>query len=146
MSVFVRFAVPAAAAGAFLVALTGCSSTSGTTPSTTPSAAAAGAATTSVKAADVVAAFQAAGLPASNERDNTANQCEPDGAYKCSEWVTTDDISVGKFTSTEQFDTMKKYGAYMNGDIVLSYAAARTPEADQPKYEAALDKLIADAK
>ncbi|MDB6425846.1 hypothetical protein [Curtobacterium sp. 20TX0008] len=59
--------------------------------------------------------------------------------------MTTDNLSIGKFTSAEQFKQMEQYGAYMQGDIVLSYNAARTPEADRPKYEAALDKLMADA-
>lgn len=146
MSVFVRFVVPAITAGALFLSLAACSSPSTNAPSTTPTkTAAVGLQATSVKAGDVVTAFRAAGLPAANGRDNTANQCKPNGAYTCSEWVTTDEISVGKVTGSEEFKTLEKYGAYVSGDVVLSYAAARTPEVDQPKYEAALDKLIADA-
>lgn len=101
-------------------------------------------AASSVKASDVLAAFKSAGLPTANDRDNTKNQCEPDGAYTCSAWITTDDISIGKFTTSKQFKTLKSFGtAYIKDDIVLSYGAARTPEADQPKYEAVLDKLLA---
>ncbi len=144
MSALVRFVAPLVTAGAVVLTLAACSTPSAA-PSTT-AATAAGLQTTSVEAADVVAAFQAAGLPAANSRDNTAGQCGPDEAYKCSEWVTTDNLSIGKFTSAEQFKQMEQYGAYMQGDIVLSYNAARTPEADRPKYEAALDELMADAK
>ncbi|ANZ36883.1 hypothetical protein BBK82_13160 [Lentzea guizhouensis] len=37
-----------------------------------------------------------------------------------------------------------KDNAHRNGLVVLSYTAARTPEAERPKYQAELAKLLAD--
>lgn len=87
-------------------------------------------------------AFKSADLPVVNPRDNTENACA--SMPSCVALETTDSISIYKFNSEKDATTFAAPGSgYRNKDIVLSYAAARTPESEQPKYEAALDQLMA---
>ncbi|MEU4391654.1 hypothetical protein [Kribbella sp. NPDC023855] len=88
-------------------------------------------------AEQVVAAFAAAKLPVSNPRDNSKN-CESLG---CAELTTTDDISVYTWDDpAKQQHFAKVYGAqaFSSGNVVLSYAAARTPAANRLKYQQVL--------
>jgi hypothetical protein len=89
-------------------------------------------------AEQVVAAFAAAKLPVSNPRDNSRN-CESLG---CAELTTTDDISVYTWDDpAAQKRFMTAFGptrAFSLGNVVLSYAAARTPAANRPKYQQVL--------
>jgi hypothetical protein len=110
---------------------------------TTPTSSAAPSADVAVPdASEIVSAFTSAGLPAPNPRDNTAGNC-PD--LQCVQLVTTDAISVYTFSSegpavhfAEAFGTE----AHRDGLVVLSYAGARTPAADRPKYEQVLAELL----
>lgn len=96
--------------------------------------------TPSLTARQVIDAFAAAGLPVPEPRDNSKN-CASLG---CTEMVTTDAVTVLTFTDDA---TATKYAstfaedAHRQAGVVLSYAAARTPEADRPLYEAELAKL-----
>jgi hypothetical protein len=83
---------------------------------------------------DVVAAFEAAGLPAANPRDNSGN-CVSDGERWCEELVTTDDIGVYRFADERAAKAAagKDLGAQI-GTMVLSYTGANTPKKLQPKY------------
>lgn len=99
---------------------------------------------TGLTAWQVVDSFIAAGLPAPNPRDNSGN-CTGDGGLGCVQLITTDAISVYSWrteaTAQHQVDVAGG-GAYRKGLIVLSYVAARTPEADRPRYEAVLNQLL----
>ncbi|SNR35708.1 hypothetical protein [Blastococcus mobilis] len=91
---------------------------------------------------EILDAFVAAGLPATNPRDNTDNQCS---AYGCDQYLTTDDISVLVFTdqtALEHAADVIGVSGYRSGAVVLSYAGARTPEELRPQYEAVVDQLI----
>jgi hypothetical protein len=91
-------------------------------------------------AAMVLKAFQAAKLPVRKPRDNSRN-CE---ALQCEELTTTDDISIYTWTdevAQQQFAEVGGDNVYSSGNVVLQYAAARTPEAMRPKYEKVLDGL-----
>lgn len=126
------------------LALAGC--TGGNTSSTTSSATAAStssssAAPAAVTAQQVVDAFGAAGLSVPKPRDNSKN-CSTLG---CEQQITTDAITVLSFkdeTAAVKYAETGKDNAHRNGLVVLSYAAARTPEADRPKYQAELAKLL----
>lgn len=89
-------------------------------------------------AEQVVAAFAAAKLPVRNPRDNSRN-CESLG---CAELTTTDDISVYTWDDpAAQKRFVTSFGptrAFSLGNVVLSYAAARTPAAARPKYQQVL--------
>lgn len=136
--------VPAVAA--LVLLLTGCSGvtdkidtlmSSTTAPPTTTGS------TPAVTAQQVVDAFAAKGLAVPSPRDNSKN-CSTQG---CSQLVTTDAITVASFADEA---AATKYAAAMTGAggafqrklIVLSYAAANTPAADRPKYEAELTALV----
>jgi hypothetical protein len=89
----------------------------------------------------VVDAFQAAGLSVPHARDNSAN-CAQLG---CVQQVTTDAITVLTFKDAAGAAKVASgYGAdaHQQGTVVLEYAAAKTPAADRPKFEAALAKLV----
>lgn len=89
----------------------------------------------------VVSAFAKAGLPVPDPRDNTAGSC-PD--IQCRQLITTSAISVYVFaTEAPAVHFADVYGteAHRDGLVVLSYAAARTPTADRPKYEKVLASL-----
>jgi hypothetical protein len=85
--------------------------------------------------------FAAAHLPAPHPRDNSGN-CQSLG---CSHLVTTDAVSVYQWPDVagarKHAQTVGDQG-FQAGTIVLSYAAARTPAKDRPKYEAALRKAL----
>jgi hypothetical protein len=90
----------------------------------------------------VVDAFAAAGLPVPKPRDNTKQNCASLG---CDQLVTTDAITVVVFTNdaaAAKYANAAAGNAHRNGLVVLSYAAARTPAADRPRYEAELAKLL----
>jgi hypothetical protein len=91
-------------------------------------------------AQQVVDAFDRAGLPVPNPRDNSGN-CKTSG---CVQLVTTDAVSVYTWpteaAAQHQVDVAAGE-AHRRGLVVLSYAAARTPAEDRPRYEAELAKL-----
>lgn len=94
-------------------------------------------------AMSIVAAFVSEGLPAREPRDNTDRNC---GSLGCAALVTTDDITVVVF---EDAAAQQRYaegfaGSHSTGPVVLQYAAARTPEGLQPRYEAVADRVVAD--
>lgn len=88
-------------------------------------------------------AFQLAGLSVPHARDNSAN-CTAQ-KLGCTQLVTTDAISVYTFpdaASAAHYAAAGGAEVHQQGTVVLSYAAARTPVADRPKYEAELAKLV----
>lgn len=89
-------------------------------------------------------AFLAAKLPAANPRENT--QLCTGQNLGCSQVITTDNLSIYVFDgkdSPAQVAFAKLYGknSYSSGNVVLSYAAARTPEANRQRYQKVLDGL-----
>jgi hypothetical protein len=97
-----------------------------------------------VTAKQVVDAVVAAGLPATDPRDNTSQMCQ---ALGCSGLITTDDLSVYEFPDTASAD---KWAAafplgYVKGTIFLRYNEGDHPTdpANIPKYNAILDGLMA---
>jgi hypothetical protein len=101
-------------------------------------------AVTGPTAQEVVDAFIEAGLRAPKPRDNSRN-CTGDGGLGCLQLITTDAISVYSWpteASAQNYLAAAGDDLHGKGLIVLSYAAARTPKADRPKYEAVLNKLI----
>jgi hypothetical protein len=81
-----------------------------------------------------------ASLGIRNPRDNSAN-CASLG---CTELTTTDDISVYVWddpAAQAHFAKVFGAGAHSSRNVVLSYAAARTPEKMQARYEKALSSL-----
>lgn len=98
-------------------------------------------------AAEVVDAFKAEGLPVTDPRDNTLQNCYGQTG-DCVMLMTTDDISVYEFadeaTAAELASALGASGAHQNRTIVLNYLGARTPDALKPEYEAVLKKLMAD--
>lgn len=112
-----------------------------TSPSSTPSTATtkpSPPAPAKLTAEQVVAAFAAAKLPVRNPRDNSKN-CASLG---CAQLATTDDISVYTWDDpAAQKRFVTAFGptrAFSLGNVVLSYAAARTPAAARPKYQQVL--------
>jgi hypothetical protein len=92
--------------------------------------------------AQVIDAFQKAKLPVRSPRDNSDN-CE-DLQLGCIQLTTTDDISVTSFATpaeAEAFAAASGSETYSSGNVVLGYAAARTPAALRPKYERVLAGL-----
>lgn len=136
--------VPAVAA--LVLLLTGCSGVTSKVDSLLSSTTAApptSSAPAAVTAQQVVDAFAAKGLAVPKPRDNSKN-CSTQG---CSQLVTTDAITVATFpdeaAATKYADAMASAGgAFRHKLVVLSYAAANTPAADRPKYEAALTALV----
>ena len=117
-------AVTACVVGASAFALAGCGQGSST-------------AATPVELEGVVADLKAAGLPAANARDTTSG-CRKD--LGCLQRVTTDDVTLLTFSDASDRDAyLAAFGedAEVIGDVVLSYAAARTPMADRDRYEEA---------
>ncbi len=130
-----------------LIITAGCSDTDDEAPAARSSSSSAPAAQGALPQAgaptaqQVVDAFASAGLPVPNPRDNSKN-CATLG---CVALVTTDAISVYTWpdeqSAQHMVDVALGGGAYRRGLVVLSYTAARTPEADRPRYEAELGKL-----
>lgn len=138
--------VPAVAA--LVLLLTGCSGVQNKVDrlmSSTPAATSTTSSSPSaVTAQQVVDEFAAKGLPVPKPRDNSQQNCS---RYQCTQLVTTDAITVVTFTdeaaATKYADAMAGAGgAFRHKLVVLSYAAANTPAADRPKYEAVLTALV----
>ncbi|WP_158566530.1 hypothetical protein, partial [Micromonospora craterilacus] len=95
-------------------------------------------------ARQVVAAFRAAGLKATNPRDRSV-ECGPDGlGLGCSELVVTDGVAVYVFpdeSSAGDIAEVWNESAYRSGTVVLNYLDAPTPRADRPRYEKVLAGL-----
>ncbi len=95
-------------------------------------------------AREVVAAFRAAGLKATNSRDRSVD-CGPDGlGLGCSELVVTDGVTVYVFpdeSSAGDIAELWSGGAYRRGTVVLNYLEAPTPHTDRPRYEKTLTTL-----
>ncbi|SDD59046.1 hypothetical protein [Actinokineospora iranica] len=97
---------------------------------------------TDTTARHVVDRFIAAGLPAANPRDNTKQNCD---SLRCLQLITTDAISVYSWpdeTAAQHQVDVSSGNAYRQGTIVLSYGAARTPQANRPRYEAVLKDVV----
>jgi hypothetical protein len=92
---------------------------------------------------EVVTAFAAAGLPVLEPRDNTAGNC---GSRACVQMITTENVTVLSFVddaaAATYVSTWGPADLHQQGQVVLSYAAARTPEAERPLYEAALATFL----
>ncbi|MFD6568537.1 hypothetical protein [Micromonospora profundi] len=133
-----------------MLAAAGCSSGTAATPvpaakQAAPTAPGAGSAakpeSEGPTAEQVVAAFDKAGLPVLNARDNSGN-C---AALGCTHLLTTDAISVYVFpdaASAQKYAETAAIGVHQAGTVVLNYAAARTPDKDQPRYEKVLAGLL----
>lgn len=149
-----RTAVVATLAGLGIV-LTGCGGSGGepaaapsNPPAVTVSSTKPAAAESSIdghqvlSAVNVLEGFQAAKLPVRNDRYNDAN-CES-MQLGCIELLTTDDISIYTFAdqgAQQTFAESLGEDGYSSGNVVLSYLAARTPQALRPKYGKVLDGL-----
>lgn len=139
------------AAAALLLAGCGGSNDAGDTPPPTTPAATVQTPTAAESSIDghevlttaiVLDGFKAAKLPVRNPRDNSAN-CEG-LELGCIQLMTTDDISITTFADkAAQQKLVDTYGAdaFSSGNVVLTYAAARTPAANRPKYERVLAAL-----
>ncbi len=120
-----------------VLVLGGCGGTAPSVPSVPPAVAPSG-----PTAAQVVDAFVAGGLPVVDRRDTSPQCSELPG---CVERVTSESISVLRFETeaqATQYEVAFGDGAHRAGLLVLSYAAARTPEEDRPEYEAVLTELL----
>lgn len=99
--------------------------------------------TTAQVASAVVRVFAEDGLPVTDPRDNTSVNCETRG---CAQMITTEDVTVLSFVdevaAAGYVTTWGPEDLYQYGSVVLSYAAARTPEANRPIYEAALVTIL----
>ncbi|MEU5904866.1 hypothetical protein ABZ780_10870 [Micromonospora sp. NPDC047467] len=95
-------------------------------------------------AQQVVDAFRAAGLKVPRPKDRSVD-CGPDGlGLGCSEIVATDAVTVYVFPDeTSASDIAETWGgqSYRRGAVVLNYLEAKTPAADRPRYEKALNSL-----
>ncbi|MEU4337456.1 hypothetical protein AB0F59_22875 [Micromonospora lupini] len=95
-------------------------------------------------ARQVVDAFRAAGLRVTHPKDRSVD-CGPDGlGLGCSEIVATDGVTVYVFPDeTSASDIAETWGgqSYRRGAVVLNYLEAKTPAADRPRYEKALNSL-----
>jgi hypothetical protein len=91
---------------------------------------------------EVLAAFTAAKLPVREPRDNSKN-CD-ELQVGCVQLMTTEDVSIYIFVdaaSREIFAGSLGRDAFVYGNVVLSYAAARTPVALRPRYQQVLTAL-----
>ncbi|MFG1651259.1 hypothetical protein ACGFIE_15140 [Micromonospora sp. NPDC049275] len=95
-------------------------------------------------ARQVVDAFRAAGLRVTHPKDRSVD-CGPDGlGLGCSEIVATDGVTVFVFPDeTSAGDIAETWSgqSYRRGAVVLNYLEAKTPAADRPRYEKALNSL-----
>ncbi|CCH16689.1 hypothetical protein MILUP08_41605 [Micromonospora lupini str. Lupac 08] len=95
-------------------------------------------------ARQVVDAFRVAGLRVTHPKDRSVD-CGPDGlGLGCSEIVATDGVTVYVFPDeTSAGDIAETWGgqSYRRGAVVLNYLEAKTPAADRPRYEKALNSL-----
>ncbi|MET9313841.1 hypothetical protein ABZX12_18670 [Kribbella sp. NPDC003505] len=98
--------------------------------------------TPGMSAAQVVQAFTKAKLPVRNARNNSAN-CDAQ-QLGCLELISTDDVTI---TTWGDAASMEVYAAAFGADVfvirnvVLQYAAARTPATLRPRYQLALTRL-----
>lgn len=101
------------------------------------------AAADAITAQQVVNAFIAAGLPAPDPRDNSANVCDSAG---CAQLITTDDVSVYQFADMEAATKWATgIGGYQRELIVLRFnegGSDPVDPADIPQYQAVLDGLV----
>lgn len=105
-----------------------------------PPAPLATAAAGAVTAREVIDAITAAGLPARNPRDNSAN-CNP--APGCVQLITTDDVSAYQFPDDALATRMASsnlFVGYQSGPIVLAFHNTDTPD---PRYRDVLTQLMA---
>jgi hypothetical protein len=91
-------------------------------------------------AEEVVTAFDEAELAVSDPRDNSGG-CS---SLRCAQLVRTEDVSVYIFADDQAraaFTEAAGDNAHVDGDVVLSYTAARTPDEDRAEYERVLAGL-----
>ncbi|MER7014545.1 hypothetical protein ABT324_24235 [Saccharopolyspora sp. NPDC000359] len=102
------------------------------------SACGSGSASEAPTAQQVVEQFQRDGLMVPNPRDNTSGNCE---RFGCTQMITTDAVTIMVFpdeaAATKIADRFGE-NAFRHGAVVLQYAAARTPEDQQAKFEGSL--------
>ncbi|MGW3897128.1 hypothetical protein ACWD6L_18205 [Micromonospora profundi] len=95
-------------------------------------------------AQQVVDAFRAAGLKVPRPKDRSVD-CGPDGlGLGCSEIVATDAVTIYVFpdeVSASDIAETWSGQSYQRGAVVLNYLEAKTPAADRPRYEKALNNL-----
>jgi len=98
---------------------------------------------------DVIDAFVAAGLPATNPQDRTTTAGCAD--LKCTQMIAVDEVSVYLFADVAQAtDYAEVFGAdkvYQNGLVAIRYKRdGKNPidEALIPQYNAALDALVSN--
>ncbi|MEH1028911.1 hypothetical protein V6W11_14315 [Micromonospora profundi] len=95
-------------------------------------------------AQQVVDAFRAAGLKVTRPKDRSVD-CGPDGlGLGCSEIVATDAVTIYVFpdeVSASDIAETWSGQSYQRGAVVLNYLEAKTPAADRPRYEKALNNL-----
>ncbi|WP_017599212.1 hypothetical protein [Nocardiopsis lucentensis] len=97
-----------------------------------------------VTAQEVSEAFEEAGLPMTDARDNSDGCSTPE---VCTSRITTEDVSVYGYDSVEDAQNYAETageGYHQNGPIVLGYVGADTPEDLQVQYEEALADLLAE--
>ncbi len=110
-----------------------------------PAATLAPADTNALTAEQVVDAVVAAGLPATDPRDNSSRMCQTTG---CTQLITTDDFSVYQFPDVESATEWASGWplGYQNGTIFLRYTEGGSQPTDPaliPQYNAILDRLQA---
>jgi hypothetical protein len=90
----------------------------------------------------VVDDFAAAGLAVPDARDNSPQNC---GSLGCVQLITAEALSVVQFddpAAAQRYVDALGEDAYLNGPIVLQYAAARTSAEQRPAYEAGLAQFL----
>jgi hypothetical protein len=98
-----------------------------------------------VTAQQVVDAVIAAGLPATDPRDNSASNC---GSSGCVQLITTDDFSTYQFpdpASAQKWGASFADSGYVNGTIFLRFNRGGSDPTDPaaiPQYKAVLDSLM----
>lgn len=113
-----------------------------TTPTVEPSTPPPVEDTPGLAAAEVLAAFTKAKLPVRNPRDNSKNCVSMQ--LGCLEMITTDDVTIttwGDAVTMEAYAQAYGMEAFVLRNVVLQYAAAKTPATARPKYQAALTRL-----
>lgn len=93
-------------------------------------------------AAEIVAAFTAARLPVRHARNNSKNCVEQE--LGCLEMISSDDLTIttwGDAVAMEAYAQAFGPDAFVLRNVVLQYAAARTPAAARPKYQLELTRL-----
>lgn len=103
-------------------------------PAARPAPSAAPASLAPVYGGDVLHAFADAGLPTGNARETTAGCTD-----YCAQRVTSDAVTVTVARDVPTAVRLASVDGFRAGRVVLGYAAARTPAALRPRYQAQLE-------